>query len=117
MVKFYLNKDLFSEDYRETGINRSAFWAVRHRKETGNKLLDFDEAITDTEIPEIVDTLIRMKEKQFTVSSRFSGLIDTLKGFEKYGAYIVSLTEINSIHKDFKTGERKKTSAILMEIR
>lgn len=116
MVKLYLDKDLFSEDYRETGINRSAFWAVRRRKETGNKLLDFDEAISDKEVPEIIDTLIRMGEKQFTISSEFSGLVRTFNEFEKHGAHIKSLIEINSIHKDFDTGEHERIPAILMEI-
>ena len=117
MVKFYLDNKLFSEDYREMGINRTMFWAVRRRKETGNRLLDFNEAITDSEIPEIVDTLLRMKEKQFTISSEFSGLIRTLKEFEKYNAHILSLTEVNSIHKDFETDEHERIPALLIEFR
>ena len=117
MVKFYLDKKLFSKDYREMGINRTMFWAVRRRKETGNKLLDFNEAIHGSEIPEIVDTLLRMQEQQFTISSEFSGLIGTLKEFEKYGADIVSLTEVNSIHKDLETGEFKCIPALLMELK
>ena len=117
MVKFYLNKELFSEDYKETGINRTMFWAVMHRKKTGNKLLDLSEAINDNEIPELVDTLLRMEEKQFTISSEFSGLVKTLKEFEKYGAYLVSLTEVNTPHKDFKTGERERIPALLLELR
>ena len=117
MVKFYLDKKRFSKDYRETGINRTMFWAVRRRKETGNILLDFNEAITNSEIPEIVDTLLRMKEQQFTISSEFSGLIGTLKEFEKYDAHIVSLTEVNSIHKDFETNEYERIPALLIEFR
>ena len=117
MVKFYLDKKLFSEDYREMGINRTMFRAVRRRKETGNTLLDFNEVIQGSEIPEIVDTLLRMKEQQFTISSDFSGLIGTLKEFEKYGAHIVSLTEVNSIHKDFETDEHERIPALLMELK
>ncbi len=116
MVKFYLDTKLFTEDYRNTGINRTMFWAVMQRQKTGNKLLDLSEAIKDTEIPELIDTLLRMEEKQFTISSEFSGLVKTLKEFEKHGAYIVSLTEINSQHKDFQTGERERIPAILMKI-
>ncbi len=117
MVKFYLDKNLFSEDYREMGINRTMFRAVRWRNETGNKLLDFNEAIQGGEIPEIVDTLLRMKEQLFTISSEFSGLIGTLKEFEKYGVHIVSLTEVNSIHKDFEADEHEKIPALLMDLK
>ena len=116
MVKFYLNKELFSEDYKETGINRTMFWAVMHRKKTGNKLRDLSEAINDNEIPELVDTLLRMEEKQFTISSEFSGLLKALKEFEKYRAYFVSLTEVNTPHKDFKTSERERIPALLLEL-
>ena len=98
-------------------INRTMFRAVRRRKETVNKLLDFNEAIQGSEIPEIVDTLLRMKEQQFTISSEFSGLIGTLKEFEKYDAHIVSLTEVNSIHKDLETDEHERIPALLMELK
>ena len=117
MVKFYLNEELFSEDYRETGINRTMFWAVRHRKKTGNKLVDLSEAITESEIPEIVDTLVRMKEKRFTISTESRGLIKALKEFEKYGACILRVTETNTENKNPKTGERIQIPALLMELR
>ena len=117
MVKFYLDKELFSEEYKELGINYATFWAVYRSKENGNEIIDFAEPISDSDIPEIVDTFLRMKRKHFTISCDTSGLINTLKGFEKYGVFFKNITETNSHHRDAKTGKRKKKPALLMELR
>ncbi|MCH5185632.1 MAG: hypothetical protein J1F64_05840 [Oscillospiraceae bacterium] len=116
MVKFYLNKELFTEDYRKTAINHTAYEAVRNRREAGNKLLDFSETIWDRDVPEIIDTLMRMGETEFTISSNFSGLVKTLADFDKLGAKVAGMTEINANHRDRRTGELKRVPAILMRI-
>ena len=115
-IKFYLNTDLFTEDYKETGINHTAFWAVDRRKKAGNKLIDFNEVIWDRDIPEIVDTLKRMGETEFTISSTFSSLIETLAGFAKYGATVVGLTEVNTVFKDYITNENSPKPALLLKL-
>ena len=117
MVKFYLDEKLFSEEYKDLGINYTAFWAVYRSKENGNKIIDFGDTIPDSDIPEIVDTLTRMKKTHFTISCDKSGLIKTLKEFEKYGVSVKGITETNSHRKDAKTGMRKKKPALLMELR
>ena len=116
MVKFYLDKELFTEDYRETAINYLAYHAVRNREETGNALLDFNDVIYDRDIPEIVDTLKRMHETEFTISSTFSSLISTLAGFDKLGAKISGIVEINSVSRDLRTGEHERIPALLMKL-
>ena len=115
-IKFYLNTDLFTEDYKNTGINMAALWAVDRRKKTGNKLLDFHEVIWDRDIPEIVDTLKRMGETEFTISSTFSSLTETLATFEKFGAKVTGLTEVNTPFKDYTTNEYERKPAILMKL-
>ena len=115
-VKFYLNTDLFTEDYRETGINNTAYNAVRNRKTAGNKLLDFDEVIWDWDIPEIVDTLKRMGEEEFTISSTFSSLIEALAAFGKLGVTISGVIEVNSRYTEFGTDNRKRIPALLMKV-
>ena len=116
MVQFYLDKELFSEQYRETAINYTVYAAVRLRKETGNKHIDFDTVIWDREIPEIIDTLKRMGETEFTISTNMSSLVETLACFNKFGVEIAGMTEINSRYTDSITSKRTKTHAILMKV-
>lgn len=114
MVKFYLDTELFTEDYRETGINHTAYTAVRNRKRTGNKLLDFNDVIWDRDIPEIVDTLKRMGEAEFTISSKFSSIVDTIAAFNKLGVTLIGITEVNANYKNFGTGEFERIPAFLL---
>ena len=116
MPKFYLDTELFTEDYRNTAINFTAYEAVRNRKVTGNKLLDFSEVIWDKDIPEIVDTLLRMGETEFTISSTMSSLVQTLAEFDKLGAKMAGVTEVNANHRDRSTGTFKRVPAILMSL-
>ena len=115
-IKFYLNTDLFTEDYKNTGINMAALWAVDRRKKTGNKLLDFNDAIWDRDIPEIVDTLKRMGEKEFTISSTYSSLVETLAGFDKLGVKISGMTEVNANTTAFNSNEFDRIPALLMKL-
>ena len=116
MVKFYLDKELFTEEYRNTAINYTAYDAVRNRKATGNELLDFSEVIWDKDVPEIVDTLMRMGETEFTISSTMSSLTQTLAEFDKLGVKITGITEVNSNHRDYQNGGLKRIPAILMQL-
>ena len=116
MVKFYLNTELFTEGYRETDINRTAYKAVRDRKSTGNQLLDFDDVIWDTDIPEIVDTLKRMGETEFTISSTFSSLVETLAAFDKLGVTISGMTEVNSRYTEIGSETHKRIPALKMKL-
>lgn len=62
----------------ELGINATLFWAYRTSKETGNELIDFNEVIWDYDIEEIAQTLRANGITEFTISSTFSSLIETL---------------------------------------
>lgn len=115
-IKFFLNTDLFTEDYKATGINHAAYWAVDRRKKTGNKLLDFNDAIWDRDIPEIVDTLKRMGETEFTISSTYSSLVETLAGFDKLGVTISGMTEVNANTTAFNSNEFDRIPALLMKV-
>lgn len=70
---------------KELGINGTLFWAYRTSKETGNELIDFNEVIWDYDIEEIAQTLRANDITEFTISSTFSSLIETLAAFEKQG--------------------------------
>ena len=97
---------------KDVGINPTLFWAYRTSKEeSGN------EVIWDYDIKEIADCLRAEGITEFTISSTFSSLIETLAAFEKEGICMNGLTTVNARHTDWKTGEHARIPAIKMEVR
>lgn len=103
---------------KDAGVNSTLYWAYRTSKEeSGNDLIDFNEVIWDYDIKEIADTLREEEITEFTISSTFSSLIETLAEFEKHGIYMNGLTTVNARYTDWQTGEYAKIPAIKMEVR
>lgn len=103
---------------KKAGVNSTLYWAYRTSKEeSGNDLIDFNEVIWDYGIKEIADTLRAEGIREFTISSTFSGLIETLAEFEKHGIFMNGLTTVNARYTDWKTGGHARISAIKMEVR
>lgn len=99
---------------REAGINPTLFWAYRTLEETGNEKIDFNECIWEHEIEDIANCLKENEIYEFTISSTFSSLIETLAEFQKYGFQMAGLTEVNATYKDWETGLNKRIPAIRM---
>lgn len=57
---------------KEWGINPTLFWAYRNSITAGNDRIDFGEAIWDSEVGEITETLKENGITEFTISSTFS---------------------------------------------
>ena len=74
-----------SKDLRADGINPTLFWAYRESCKAENELVNFGEVIWDNEIETIAEELKNLGIEEFTISSTFSSLIDTLAKFEKHG--------------------------------
>jgi hypothetical protein len=107
-----------ARNLKDTGINATLFWAYRTSKEeSDNDLIDFNEVIWDYDIKEIADCLRAEDITEFTISSTFSGLIETLAAFEKEGIFMNGLTTVNARYTDWKTGEHARIPAIKMEVR
>ena len=53
---------------------------------------------------------------EFTISSTFSSLIQTLAEFEKHGFRMNGLTEVSANYTDFTTGKLKVVPAIRMSL-
>ncbi len=102
---------------KEVGVNRTLFWAYLTTKEAGNNLIDFNEVIWNHDIEEIAKTLRENEINEFTISSTFSSLIETLAEFEKQGINMVGLTTVNARHTDWLTGEHTKIPAIKMIVK
>ena len=74
---------------KDYGINSTLFAAYRDCQETGNDNIDFNGVIWDYDIPEIVKALKENGISEFTISSTFSSLIETLAAFEKEPVVLV----------------------------
>lgn len=99
---------------KEWGINATLFWAYRNSITAGNDRIDFGEAIWDSEVGEITETLKENGITEFTISSTFSSLIPTLAEFAKHGFQMAGLTEVKANYTDFQTQERAVIPAIQM---
>lgn len=86
-----------TKSLKELGINGTLFWAYRTSKETGNELIDFNEVIWNYDIEEIAQTLKANGITEFTISSTFSSLIETLAAFEKHGISMAGLTTLHRL--------------------
>ena len=102
------------KDLRAEGINPTLFWAYRTLEETGNDKIDFNEIIWDYEIEEIANCLKENGIVEFTISSTFSSLIETLAEFQKYGFQMAGLTEVNARYTAIGSNEKAKLPAIRM---
>jgi hypothetical protein len=98
--------------FAETGINSTLYWAYVNSKVTEKEDIDFDDIIWIREIPDIINQLKKYNIKQFTISSTFSSLLESMAALQKFGCEMVGLTEINARHIDFFTGERGHIPAI-----
>lgn len=101
---------------KDYGINSTLFAAYRDCQETGNDNIDFNGVIWDYDIPEIVKALKENGISEFTISSTFSSLIETLASFEKEGIRMAGLTEVNATYSDWKTGKKARIPAIRMTL-
>lgn len=103
---------------KDAGVNSTLYWAYRiSKEESENDLIDFNEVIWDYDIKEIADSMRAEGIKEFTMSSAFSSLIETLAEFEKNGIYMNGLTTVNARYTDWETGEHSRIPAIKMEVR
>ena len=82
---------------KDYGINSTFVWVSCNTQETG-------KALKENGISE------------FTISSTFSSLIETLAAFEKEGIRMAGLTEVNATYSDWKTGKKARIPAIRMTL-
>ncbi len=98
-------------------FNRTFCGAYVYSLEAENDLPNFDEVIWDTDIAEIITDCHRTGITEFTISSTFSSLIETIAAFQKQGCTMQGLVEINSRYDtDWRTGEKKRIHAFLIKV-
>lgn len=91
--------------WSEININPTFGKAYSHSLEAENELINFGDVIWDEDIEEIVENCKTFGITEFTVSSEFSRIIETLYKFTELGCKIDGLTQVNSRYTDFSTGK------------
>ena len=104
------------EDIRKVGINPTMFWAYRYSLEAESDLLNFSEVIWNEDIAPIVEACREYGITEFTISSTFSSLIETMAEFEKHGCKLAGLTTVRTRYTDFRTHEKEIKPAVLMKL-
>ena len=106
-----------AKSLEELGINATLFLAYRTSRENENELIDFNEVIWDYDIEDISKTFRANNITEFTISSTFSSLIETLAAFEKQGISMAGLTTVKARYTDWETGEHALIPAIKMTVK
>ena len=101
---------------KDYGINSTLFAANRDCQETANDNIEINEVISENDITKIVKALKENGISEFTISSTFSSLIETLAAFEKEGIRMAGLTEVNATYSDWKTGKKARIPAFRMTL-
>lgn len=102
---------------QDLGINGTMYWAYHRSRENGSELLNFHEVIWDHDIPEIVKACREYGIERFTISSTFSGLLETLAAFEEAGFEVGRLTKVPANYRDFRTREYPMIPAITIIVK
>ena len=86
--------------FDEVYVNDTVFNAYRATQRGKIEILNFPDVIWKRDIPEIIDFCKEHKIKEITITSTFSGLLDTLEIFADYGCEIVGLTKVTYVDWD-----------------
>lgn len=105
------------QSYEETGINRTFYFAYWNSVAANTEIMDFDDVIWDKDVQPILENCKRFGIKEFTVSSTYSGVVETLDLFQNAGCKVVGLIKINSRHMNFieNTREIKPAFKLIIE--
>jgi len=115
-----INKALASKEkwtWRELDIQPTFGEAYRYSLKSENELPNFGEIIWSEDIDAILDCMKREGIIEFTISSNFSGLIETIAQFISRGCTLDGIVQINDRwERDYQTGKRLKIPALKMTI-
>lgn len=81
-----------------------------------NETINFDDVIWDNDVEEIIKHCKEFKIKTITISSNFSGVINTLGMFTDNGCKLKGMKKVFSQYTDSKTGKNKIIDAVEIEI-
>ncbi len=93
------------EKWSEININPTFGKAYIQSKEADNELINFGDVIWNHDIEKIVENCKTFGITEFTVSSGYTGIIETIYKFTELGCKIDGLTKVNGNCIDYRTGK------------
>lgn len=112
-----LEKATPAMSWEEIGCHWILGQAYLYSKEAGNELPNFAEVIEEDAIETILADCRKFGVQEFTISSPFSSLIETLAKFEECGATLDGLVKIKERYTRFGSEEHALLSAIKMTVK
>lgn len=97
IIEKVLAKEITCEDAH---INYSVFNAYRNSKRHKQELLNFDDCIWERDIEPIIQFCKENEIDEITISTTFSGLLETLESFSELGCEMIGLTKVNYVEWD-----------------
>lgn len=102
-------------DLQEWGINSTFYWAYQKTRKTNNETINFEDIVWKQDVEEIIKHCKEFEIKNITISSNYSGLIQTLGLFVDKGCKIRELKKIKQ-YTDLNSQEHEIVNAIEIEI-
>jgi hypothetical protein len=115
-IRIFDEAESTGRSIKELGINDTLYWAYKNSQDAKNEYIDFNDVIWDTDIEPIIDFCKEAGIDHITISSAFSSLTTTVWEMTKLGCTIEGMTEVNSVHTNWRTGERDRIPAFRIRI-
>lgn len=103
--------------WEEIGCQWSLGQAYLYSKEAGNDLPNFADVIWDHDIEAILADCRKLGVKEFTISSTFSSLIETIAKFEELGCTLDGIVKVKERYTYFGSDEHALIPAFKMTVK
>lgn len=94
----------------------SIYRLYENAMDVGNDLIDISDVHEYRDEAALIASFREYGIKAFTFSSDWSSAVDSAWAFTQSGFTLQGMTQINSQHKDFETGEYEKRNAFLFKV-
>lgn len=102
--------------WEDIGVHWTLGQAYLYSREAGNELPNFAEVIWDEDIETILDDCRKSGVKEFTISSTFSSLIETIARFEELGCTLDGIVKVKERYTHFGNDEHQLIPAFKMTV-
>lgn len=102
--------------WKEIGVNWTLGQAYLYSKEAGNELPNFADVIWGNDVEAILADSRRLGVKEFTISSTFSRLIETIARFEELGCRLDGIVRVREKYTHFGREEHDLIPAFKMTV-
>lgn len=103
--------------WKELNVEPTFGKAYLYSFEAGNELPNFGDVIWDDKVEAIWKSMKEHGITEFTISSTYSNLLETIEKFLELGCKLEGMERINSLYeRDYLTGEKKRIAALRLSM-